>query len=65
MDKKDLDNALLQFEKDFGFSFTSLIGDPDKYQQRIKEMEKEPSPADDTKHFCNLYDDAQIKAYAK
>lgn len=65
MDRKDLDQALAQFEKDFGFSFASLIDDPDKYQRKIKEMEKGTSPADDTKHFCDLYDDAQIEIYAK
>ena len=60
----DLDKALIKFENDFGFSFGKLIDNPDKYQKKIKSMEKDSS-TEDTKNFCELYDDLQMELYKK
>lgn len=65
MEKRDIDRALAQYKKDFGFSFLSLIDDPDKYQKKIKEMQKKPGSNEDTKYFSKLYDKEQIELYVK
>jgi len=64
MGKKNLDKALNQFEKDFGFSFHALIDKPDKYNERMRDMEAR-SQNKDTKHFSKIYDDSQMKLYLK
>lgn len=65
MENKNLAQALKAFEKDFGFSFDTLLSSPSKCQQKIKDEERKLNQDSDTMKFCQIYDNYQVKIYNK
>ena len=63
MGKSSLDKALDKYLQDFGFSFGSLLDEPDRYQLRISKKEESEALNEDTRYFSQIYDKAQIELY--
>jgi len=61
---EDFQEALNDFEKSFGFSFSWAVANPQEAGELVKEMERNSSPSTiaDSIYFCNLLEKDQLTA---